>query len=439
MHPNGQLPAYEWAFGDANPPVHAWAAWRVYKIARDLQGHSDRTFLARVFHKLLLNFTWWVNRKDSQNRNVFQGGFLGLDNISVFNRAAALPTGGELEQSDATAWMAFYCLTMMAIAIELAREDHAYEDMATKFFEHFLYIANAMDNRGEEGLSLWDDVDNFFYDVIHLPGGEHRPLRVRSIVGLIPLLAVETVDSAVLDALPDFQKRMQWFLDNRPDLAKLVARWHQPGVGDRHLFSLLRGHRMKQVLHRMLDPEEFLGPTGIRSMSKYHQTNPYSTVVDGQRYEVRYEPAESSTGLFGGNSNWRGPIWFPLNFLIAEAMQRFHHYYGDDFLVECPTGSGQKMTLDQVANDLCGRLIGTFTRGADGRRRFLGDNDIQQNDPHWHDLILFHEYFHGDTGAGLGASHQTGWTALVAKLIDEKVGRTVSKSTDMADPSISPR
>ncbi|HEY3083812.1 MAG TPA: glucosidase [Chloroflexota bacterium] len=424
MHPNGQLPAYEWSFGDVNPPVHAWAAWRVYEIARRVQGRADRVFLGRVYQKLLLNFTWWVNRKDSEGRNLFQGGFLGLDNISVFDRTAALPTGGYLEQSDGTAWMAQYCLTMMAIAIELAREDRCYEDLATKFFEHFLYIADAMNDRGGEGMALWDDQDEFFYDVLHLPSGELRPLRVRSVVGLIPLLAVETIEPELLEALPDFRGRMEWFLANRPQLASLVSRWHEPGVGDRRLLALVRGHRMKRLLRRMLDPEEFLSPHGVRALSRYHRDQPFRMDVGGATFEVRYEPAESSSGLFGGNSNWRGPVWFPLNYLLVEALRRFHRYYGDDFLVECPTGSGRMLTLRQVAGELSERLIGTFLRGPDGRRSVLGANERLQGDPHWRDLIPFHEYFHGDTGAGLGAGHQTGWTALVAALIEEPGGDT---------------
>ena len=423
MHPNGQLPAYEWAFGDVNPPVHAWAAWRVYKIEKRTTGKADRDFLERVFHKLLLNFTWWVNRKDSEGHNVFQGGFLGLDNIGVFDRSAPLPTGGHLEQSDGTAWMGMYCLNMLVIALELARENRVYEDVATKFFEHFLYIAGALNNIAGEGISLWDEEDQFFYDVLHMPDDSHVPLRVRSLVGFIPLLAVETIEPELLDALPDFKARLEWFLEHRPQLASLVSRWHEPGMEERRLLALVRGHRMKRLLKRMLDPEEFLSDYGIRAISKYHAGHPYDYRAHGMDYVVRYEPGESSTGLFGGNSNWRGPIWFPINFLLVETLQKFHHYYGDDFLVECPTGSGQKLTLWQIADQLSSRLTHIFLRGQDGRRPVFGTNELFQTDPHWRDYPLFYEYFHGDTGRGVGASHQTGWTGLVAKLLEQTEGR----------------
>ncbi|MGH2348563.1 MAG: MGH1-like glycoside hydrolase domain-containing protein, partial [bacterium] len=423
MHPNGQLPAYEWALSDVNPPVHAWAAWRVYKIARRVTGIADRTFLERAFHKLLLNFTWWVNRKDLEGRNVFQGGFLGLDNIGVFDRNSTLPTGGHIDQSDGTAWMGMYSLNMLAIALELARGDRAYEDVATKFFEHFLYIAGALNDIGGDGMSLWDAEDEFFYDVLHLPNDQQFRLKVRSLVGLIPLLAVETIEPGLLAALPNFQRRMEWFLTHRPHLASLVSRWQEPGVGERRLLALARGHRMKRLLRRMLDPAEFLGDYGIRAISRYHAERPYVLRVDGMDHTVRYEPAESTTGLFGGNSNWRGPIWFPINFLLIEALQKFHHYYGDDILVECPTGSGIKLTLSQVADELSRRLTHIFLRGVDGRRPVFGASDVFQHDPHWRDYVLFFEYFNGDTGAGLGASHQTGWTALVAKLLEQTGGR----------------
>ena len=418
MQPSGQLPAYEWAFGDVNPPVHAWAAWRVYKITKRMTGVADRAFLERVFHKLLLNFTWWVNRKDIEGRNVFQGGFLGLDNIGVFDRGQPLPNGGHLDQADGTAWMGMYCLNMLAIALELARADHAYEDVATKFLQHFLYIAAALNDIGSEGISMWDSQDEFFYDVMHSDGQQQR-LRVRSLVGALPLMAVETIEPALLDALPDFKKRLEWFLAHRPHLAGLVSRWYEPGAGERRLFALVRGHRMKRVLSRLLDPAEFLSDHGLRSISRYHADHPYVLNVKGMSYSVGYEPAESRSGLFGGNSNWRGPVWFPINFLIIEALQRFHHYYGDDFLVECPTGSGTKMTLWGIAEEIGRRLMGIFLRGPDGRRPVFGTNEIFQTDPHWRDYILFHEYFHGDSGAGLGASHQTGWTALVAKLFEQ--------------------
>jgi hypothetical protein len=423
QHPNGQVPAYEWAFGDVNPPVFAWAAWRLYKMERKQRGQGDRLFLERVFHKLLLNFTWWVNRKDSEGNNVFQGGFLGLDNIGVFDRSAALPTGGHIEQSDGTSWMGMFSLNMMTIALELACANPVYEDIATKFFEHFLYIAGAMHDLGGEGIQLWDEQDEFFYDVLHLPGGQLVPLRVRSLVGLIPLLAVETVEPALLNGFPGFKARLEWFLEHRPHLAGLVSRWTEPGMGERRLLALVRGHRMKRLLKRMLDPDEFLSLHGVRSLSKYHEAHPYEVQVNGSVYTVHYEPAESRSGLFGGNSNWRGPIWFPINYLLIESLQKFHHYYGDDFLVECPTGSGQYLTLDGVADLLSHRLINLFLRDEQGRRPFNGSREILQTDPHWRDYLLFHEYFHGDSGAGLGASHQTGWTGLVAKLIQQQGGK----------------
>jgi hypothetical protein len=420
MHPNGQLPAYEWAFSDVNPPVHAWAAWRVYKIEQKHWGTTDRAFLESVFHKLLLNFTWWVNRKDPEGRNVFQGGFLGLDNIGVFDRSARLPTGGHLEQSDSTAWMGMFCLNMLTIAVELARTNPVYEDIASKFFEHFLYIAGAMNNIGGEGIAIWDEEDEFCYDVLHMEGGHGLPLKVRSLVGLIPLLAVQTIEPVVLEALPGFRRRLEWFLENRPQLAALVSRWQEPGMGERRLLALMRGHRMKRLLRRMLDPEEFLGDYGVRSVSRHHLEHPYVLHADGGEYVVRYEPAESSSGLFGGNSNWRGPIWFPINYLLIESIQKFHHYYGDDFMVECPTGSGRYLTLGQIADELSLRLIRTFLRDESGRRPVFDGVTTFQEDPHWRDHILFFEYFHGDTGAGLGANHQTGWTALVAKLIEQQ-------------------
>jgi hypothetical protein len=420
MHPNGQLPAYEWAFGDVNPPVHAWAAWRVYQIERRITGQADRAFLERVFHKLLLNFNWWVNRKDSDGHNVFQGGFLGLDNIGVFDRSSMIPGGGHLEQSDGTAWMGMYCLNMLKIALELAREEPIYQDIASKFFEHFLYIAGALNNLGGDDVSLWDESDEFYYDVLHLPDDTYHRLKVRSLVGLIPLLAVEVIEPELLDAAPEFEQRLEWMLEHRPRLASLISRWHVTGLRERRLLALVRGHRMKRLLARMLDPNEFLGDYGIRALSKYHHEHPYRLSCSGAEYTVRYEPAESSTGLFGGNSNWRGPIWFPINYLLIEALQRFHHYYGDDFLVECPTGSGQKRTIAEIASELSRRLIRIFLNGEDGRRPVFGGNDLFQRDPAWHDNLLYYEYFHGDNGAGIGASHQTGWTALVAKLLEQQ-------------------
>ena len=419
MHPNGQLPAYEWAFGDVNPPVHAWAAWRVYKIDRNKRGTADIKFLERVFHKLLLNFNWWVNRKDAEGRNVFQGGFLGLDNIGVFDRSAPLPTGGYIEQSDGTSWMGMYCLNMLAIAIELARHDPAYEDVASKFWEHFLYIAHAMNHLGDERRSLWNGEDGFYYDVLCLPDGSGFPLKVRSMVGLIPLFAVETLEPETLRKLPGFKRRLEWFIDNRKDLTNNVACMRTRGDGERRMLSIVDREQLSKVLSVMLDENEFLSPYGIRALSRVHKDQPYSINVDGTEHSVAYEPAESTTGLFGGNSNWRGPIWFPVNFLIIESLQKFHHYLGDDYKVECPTGSGRMMNLWEVSQELSRRLIRIFTRDESDRRPVFGGNETFQQNPHWKDLVLFNEYFHGDNGAGLGASHQTGWTGLVAKLIQQ--------------------
>jgi hypothetical protein len=420
QHPNGQIPAYEWAFGDTNPPVLAWAAWRVYKIDQKQVGRGDRAFLERVFHKLLVNFTWWVNKKDTEGNNVFQGGFLGLDNIGVFDRSAALPTGGHIEQADGTAWMGMFCLNMLTIALELAVHNPVYEDIATKFFEHFLYIAEAMNNIAGEGIPLWDHGDEFFYDVLHLPDGRHITLHIRSLVGLIPLCAVTTIEPALLRQLPAFAERLEWFLANRPHLAQLVSRWEEPGEGERRLLALCRGSRMKRLLRRMLDEDEFFSAFGVRSLSRFHAAQPY--VLDGHdaRSRVAYLPAESDSGLFGGNSNWRGPIWFPINYLLIESLQQFHHYYGADFVVECPTRSGQFLTLNQIADLLSQRLMGIFLRAADGRRAVFGTQHLFQTDPHWRDYVPFYEYFHGDNGTGLGASHQTGWTGLVAKLIQQQ-------------------
>ncbi len=420
QHPNGQVPAYEWTFSDVNPPVLAWAAWRVYKIDQKQNGKGDYLFLERLFHKLLLNFTWWVNRKDAEGLNVFQGGFLGLDNIGVFDRSAPLPTGGRIEQSDGTSWMGMFCLNMLTIALELALQDSAYEDIALKFFEHFLYIADAMNNIAGEGISLWDEQDEFFYDVLHLESGNNVSLRLRSMVGLIPLFAVTTIEPALLEKVPELKRRLEWFLEHRPDLSKLVSRWHESGMGERRLLAILRGHRMKRVLSRMLDESEFLSQYGVRALSRIYDNNLYALNVDGAQYTVGYQPAESNSNLFGGNSNWRGPIWFPVNYLIIEALQQFHHYYSDDFKVECPTGSGQFITLEQIADELSKRLIRIFLRDENGHRAVFGGQETFQNDPHWRDYIPFHEYFHGDNGAGVGASHQTGWTGLVTKLIQQQ-------------------
>jgi hypothetical protein len=416
LHPNGAVPAYEWNFNDVNPPVYAWATWRVYKIEQRSRGAGDRAFLETLFHKLLLHFTWWVNRKDSEGNNIFQGGFLGLDNIGVFDRSAAVPRGGTLEQSDATSWMAMFSLNMMQIALELARDNPVYENIASKFFEHFLAIADAMNNLGGRGVGLWDPEDEFFYDVLHLPRGGYQRLKLRSLVGLIPLLAVETIEPDLLARLPGFAARLEWFLNYRPDLAALVSRWQDPGAGERRLLALVRGSRMKRLLRRMLDPGEFLSDFGVRSLSKHHEQHPYELELGGARLHVGYEPAESQSGLFGGNSNWRGPIWFPINFLLIESLQKFHHYYSDDFRVECPTGSGNHLSLKEIADELSQRLIGLFTPDSRGRRPFHGDHP-HADDPRWKDHLLFHEYFDGDTGRGLGASHQTGWTGLVAKLL----------------------
>jgi len=418
MHPNGQLPAYEWAFGDVNPPVHAWAAWRVYEIDREQHnGKGDRAFLERVFHRLMLNFTWWVNRKDAEGRNIFQGGFLGLDNVGIFDRSAPLPTGGTINQSDGTAWMAMYSLNLMRIALELAFEDRVYEDIASKFFEHFLYIAEAMTNIGGEGIGLWDEEDEFYYDVLHLPDGERIPLRLRSMVGLIPLFAVEVLYSSVFARLTTFGARARWFLGHRPQLARLVSHWEDASAGERHLLSLLRGHRMKRLLARMLDETEFLSPYGVRSLSKFHEKNPYVFEHAGNPISVHYVPGACATSVFGGNSNWRGPIWFPVNFLLIESLQRFHSYYGDDFKVECPVGSGTLMHLGEVAAELSRRLCRLFLRDDAGLRPVLGDSPFEQNDPNFRDNVLFYEFFDGDTGKGLGAAHQTGWTSLVAHLM----------------------
>jgi hypothetical protein len=419
MHPNGQLPAYEWAFGDVNPPVHAWAAWRVYKIEKKRRGVGDTNFLKRVFQKLLLNFTWWVNRKDADGMNIFQGGFLGLDNIGVFDRSAPLPTGGHIAQSDGTSWMAMYALNLLAIAMELAKEDPSYEDVASKFWEHFLYIAHAMNNRGDDQISLWDQEDGFFYDVLHLPEGKPYPMKVRSMVGLIPLFAVETLEPELIDRLPDFKRRMEWFINNRTDLTQNVACMRTPGNAERRLLSIVDREQLRKVLRVMLDENEFLSPYGIRAVSRFHKDHPYVLPVNGTEHRVDYEPAESTTGLFGGNSNWRGPIWFPLNYLLVESLQKFHHYLGEDFKVECPVGSGQMLTLWEVAGEISRRLSRIFLKDTNDRRPVFGGVEKFQSDANWRDLIPFHEYFHGDNGAGIGASHQTGWTGLVAKLIQQ--------------------
>jgi len=431
MHPNGQLPACEWNFADANPPLQAWAAWRVFKIDRKQRRQTnphdpgDLNFLKRMIQKLSLTFTWWVNRKDAAGRNLFQGGFLGLDNIGVFDRSDPLPTGGNLSQADGTSWMAMFALNLLRISLELAGHDEVYEDLAIKFFEHFLYIAHAMTNIGNVGIGLWDEKDGFYYSALNLPDGHMVPLKIRSMVGLTPLFAVETLEPAMLAKLPTFSQRMEWFLKQRPDLAGLVSHWNVPGVGERRLLSLLRGHRMKALLRRMLDPEEFLGEYGVRAVSRYHKAHPYTYWADGHALSVDYEPSESRSRLFGGNSNWRGPIWFPVNFMIIESLQKFHYYYGDDFKIECPTGSGQYLTIDQVAEELVNRLARIFLKNTAGERPVYSLYPKLSQDSHFRDYINFHEYFDGDTGRGVGASHQTGWTGVIAKLLQSRAGYTV--------------
>ena len=415
MHPNGQIPAYEFAFGDVNPPVHAWSAWRVYKMSAP-RGKRDRLFLARVFNKLLLNFTWWVNRKDEEGKNLFAGGFLGLDNIGVFDRSKPLPNGGKLQQADGTAWMAFYCVTMMAIALELALTDAAYEDMASKFFEHFIAIADAMNELG--GTGLWDETDGFYYDQLQI-NGVSIPLRVRSMVGLIPLFAVGVLEQSELARLPGFSKRMQWFLENRKDLAKHISVMQGHGDDEGHrLLAIPAKERLVRVLRYLLDEEEFLSPYGIRSVSKIHEKRPFSLKVGDVEHTVSYQPGESDSGLFGGNSNWRGPIWFPVNYLLVESLEAYHHFYGDELQVECPTGSGRKMNLKQVADELALRLTRVFLPSEGGARPCHGGDKRYADDPAFKDLVLFYEYFHGETGRGVGASHQTGWTSLVTRFIE---------------------
>ncbi|MBF2063591.1 MAG: glucosidase [Calothrix sp. C42_A2020_038] len=417
MHPNGQIPAYEWHFSDVNPPVHAWGTWRVYQIEKEFYGRADTNFLERVFQKLLLNFTWWVNRKDNNGNNVFQGGFLGLDNIGIFDRSSQLPTGGYLEQSDGTSWMGMYCLNMLIIALELAKSNPTYEDIASKFFEHFLFIADAMNHIGGEDIHLWDDEDQFFYDVLHTPHDARHRLKVRSMVGLVPLFAVEILEANVLDAFPGFKKRFEWFIANRPKLQQNIASLEVQGSGAKRLLAIVNPDQLKAILQKMLDETEFLSPYGIRSVSKYHADNPYIFDVDGEQHRVDYEPAESTSGMFGGNSNWRGPIWMPMNFLMIESLQKFHQYFGEDFKVECPANSGNFITLAEVTTELSHRLMSIFLCNQAGNRPIHGAYKLFQTNPHWRDLILFYEYLNGDNGAGLGANHQTGWTGLVAKLI----------------------
>ncbi len=419
MHPNGQIPAYEWNFEDVNPPVHAWATWRVYKIDKKRTGRADRLFLERVFQKLLLNFTWWVNRKDTSGKNIFQGGFLGLDNISIFDRSEAIMGGGHLDQSDATSWMGMFCLNMLAMALELAKDDPAYEDIASKFYEHFLYIAEAISHMGEKSIPLWNEEDGFFYDVVHLPDGKHFPLKVRSMVGLIPLFAVETLEISDLNRFPGFHKRYEWFVNNRQDICAKVACMRTPGMSQRRLLSIVKPDMLKKMLQKMLDESEFLSPYGIRAVSKFHQAHPYILHWNNMEKCVSYDPGDSTSRLFGGNSNWRGPIWFPVNFLILESLQKFHHYLGDDFKVECPAGSGVMLNLWEVAQEISMRMTKIFLKDGQGKRPVFGTVEVFNHDSHWKDYIPFHEYFHGDAGWGVGASHQTGWTGLVAKMIQQ--------------------
>jgi hypothetical protein len=444
MHPNGQFPAYEWNFSDVNPPVHAWATWRVFQMDRKHRREKnpadkgDVEFLERVFHKLLLNFTWWVNRKDTQGRNIFQGGFLGLDNIGVFDRSAPLPMGGHINQADGTSWMAMYCVNMLRISLELAQHNRVYEDIATKFLEHFLDIAAAINGVGDGALGLWDEQDEFYYDHLNLADGQNFPMKVRSMVGLIPLFAVEVLDPELLKNLKDFNARLKWYLKHRPDLAKLVSRWQDCGEGERHLLSLLRGHRMKCLLRRLLDETEFLSDYGVRALSKVHEQKPYRLDCGGKTHEVRYWPGDSQNGLFGGNSNWRGPVWMPVNFLLIESLQKFHHYYGDEFKIECPVGSGKFVTLNGAANEISRRLTRLFLKGNDGQRPALKSHAKLASDPHFRDHVLFHEFFHGDDGRGLGASHQTGWTGIIAKLLHPRRASHHASDTVFMDRSAEP-
>lgn len=417
MHPNGQIPAYEWNFSDVNPPVHAWACIRVFQLERDIYGKEDYNFLERVFHKLLINFTWWINQKDSDGKNIFEGGFLGMDNIGVFDRSRPLPTGGKLEQADGTSWIAMYCLNMLKISLILAKNNSSYEDTASKFLEHFMYIAGAISNVEGSPLNLWDNEDEFFYDVLNMHNGEYIPIKIRSMVGLIPLFAVETIEPEHLERLPHFKRRMEWFLNYRPKFASLISAWKDPSKGVRRRFSILKGNKLKKVLKRMLDETEFLSSYGIRSLSKYHEQSPYIFRHGEAEYSVKYTPGESESSMFGGNSNWRGPIWFPVNYMIIESLNKFYMYYRGDFKVEYPTGSGNMLDLSEVADELRLRMMRLFTKDEHGRRPIYGDNEKLQSDPHFKDYILFYEYFHGDSGLGLGASHQTGWSGLIAEMI----------------------
>jgi hypothetical protein len=427
LHPNGQIPAYEWNFGDVNPPVHAWATWLVYQSDKQLRGTGDIAFLKLAFNKLVLNFTWWVNRKDPGGRNVFEGGFLGLDNIGVFDRSSPLPTGGYLEQADGTAWMALFSQNMLDIALELAGHDPVYDEMALKFLQHFLWIGAAMDRVGEHHDEMWDEEDGFFYDLLRLPDGGATRLKVRSMVGLLPLCASTAFDKEVAERNPSFLERARKFLRQHPELSATINPPGKLGVKERRLLSILDETKLRRVLSKMLDENEFLSPYGIRSLSRYHLEHPYIFKVHGEEYRVDYLPGESNTGMFGGNSNWRGPVWMPVNILIVRALLNLYSYYGNEFTVECPTGSGKQMNLFEVSREISGRLGAIFMRNGQGLRPVYGGATLFQTDPHWHDQILFYEYFHADSGAGLGASHQTGWTGIVGRLI-QLFGLTDAKS-----------
>jgi len=433
LHPDGQIPAYEWNFSDVNPPLHAWSALYLYERERAIRGEGDVEFLERVFQRLLTNFTWWVNRKDPDGRNLFQGGFLGLDNIGVFDRSAPLPGGGSLDQADGTAWMAMFSATMLQIALELTRRDRAYETMAVKFALHFVWIAAAMSP--PDGDTLWDEEDGFYYDVMRLPDGSTQQLKVRSLVGLLPMCAATVIEPELLARLPELLEQWEEFVEKFQDEIPALAQRPGPSVGGKRLASLVGEKRLRRILAIMLDESEFLGPHGIRAVSRYHADHPYIFDIAGQEFRVDYEPAESHTGMFGGNSNWRGPVWFPMNMVILRGLRQLHGYYGDNLKVECPTGSGHEMNLLEVSEELGRRLATTFLRGEDGRRPVFGGIEPFQSDPHWRDLLLFHEYFHGDNGAGLGASHQTGWTGLVAILFAQAAAtRTTSEQSITAAP-----
>ncbi|MEL7144977.1 MAG: hypothetical protein AAFO69_01310 [Bacteroidota bacterium] len=419
LHPNGQIPAYEWSFSDVNPPVHAWGVLKVFQIDKELSGKPDYEFLQKCCHKLLINFTWWVNMKDTEGNNIFEGGFLGLDNIGVFDRNHRVVENSHLEQADATSWMAMFALNMLRISLELAVEFPVYQDTASKFFEHFLFISGAMNKIGDTEVDLWDEEDNFYYDVMHTPHRRNKRMKVRSMVGLIPLFAIEILVDEVYRKLPDFREKLDYFIEKRPQLANLVARWQNPGESERRLLAIIRGFRLNKILERMLHEDEFLSDYGIRALSKYHLENPYQMQVNGSTFTVEYLPGESDSSFFGGNSNWRGPIWFPMNYLIVASLTKYHDYYGDDFRVRYPAEDGELMSLKEIARKLSERLIRIFSKDETGHRAVYGGNLKMQNDPHFKDYILFYEYFHGDFGEGLGAAHQTGWTGLISEIIHE--------------------